>query len=70
MRFKTWLYNEIGDGGPMAEPFAQKPELFVRAHPGIINKNDDPPKPAPTATDNYVQKKSTLGPIAKFMKKK
>lgn len=53
MRFKTWLYQEIGGNGPIGSPEIE--EVPVTAVQGIFDKKDDPPKPAKTATSGYVQ---------------
>ena len=55
MRFKDWIYLEIGGNGPMGEPTKQM--IPITCVPGIYDKREEPPKPASTPTKGYVQTK-------------
>lgn len=57
MSFKKWL-NELVNPG---EPDKERPELFVKAIPGIISPRDFPPKSSKkTPTANYAVTRSKM----------
>ena len=61
MTFKEWIYMEIGGHGIGIRP--PKQMIPITAVPGIYNKDEEPPKPAPTPTKGYEWTK-------RYMKKK